>query len=491
MKGERMAKAMLVSVFLNGIFLLISTIILERWCEEPEVDEDVRRTIWVHGMPVKDQRLNPVVAQPFKLTSDELQRVGTDLAAAFNEELSKQGGIETNDNGVWVVDEWDARLPRGAKCQPSEGLFVGKEIGAKGIYSANDGTAIFVKKVAAASCIDHVWVTPVVDKWRSFYKRLGDKCDRKVQRLESELLMLRLKKLRMCGNAFVRFREPKYCTLLMGKPPRWWDCSKWMCWWKTLKFGHVPFTSVTLEYEPAPHPEDIVWANMHLPRWRNELPFWFFALILAAVTLMVVTPINVPQSVRVLRNLLLRGEPGGGAAYGIQNKIHDQFASLLLLFINRALLPYPIHWIVIACRFRRTSEAELRRMHLNFWLLIIHALIAPLVGVAFLQHIPFDVATWSIRCIALHALLVPKRLFLSYLFDVTFLTNLYGVLCRHLFRCASQITRKVMATHTLEQRKCHAPPRLFPFGYEYAWTLSLITVGLCVSASVPSALMIA
>jgi len=249
----------------------------------------------------------------------------------------------------------------------------------------------------------------------------------------------------------------------------------------------VPFTSVTLEYEPAPHPDDIVWANMHLPRWRNELPFWFFALILAAFTLAIVTPTFMPQVVRVLSQLLHKHAPDDGKSDTTETKIEDQFASLLTLFINRALLPFPIQWIVMACKFRRKTEAELRQMHLNFWFLIIHAWIAPLLGMAFLQHGPFDLA--FVPCVALHALLMPKRWYLGYLFDVTFLTNLYRILCGHLFHFATQMRRRISATNTLDLRK-RREHRQYPFGFEYAWTLSMVTLGLCISASVPSALLI-
>jgi len=480
----------------------------------------VRRTMWVHGLPVKDQRLNPFVVRPFQLTSDDLRRVGTDLAAAFNEELHKQGGVATSDEGVWVSDEWDAYLPRGTQCM-SPMYCVGDEIGAKGIYKENDQSpAIFVKKKAAASRIARVWVTPVVDKWRSIaekleqtiheqqaydewalrhysnrpadaglqrlYTRWSEQCQQKIQRLEAELLKLRLNRFRMCGSAFVMFRNAKDCELLLGKPPRWWDCGTWMCSWRPLKFGHVPFTSVTLEYEPAPHPGDIIWDNMHLPRWRSELLFWFSTLMLVVIMLVIVTPINVPQVIGGLEKLIFGSEPKEGSNSD-RSSFANHFSSLLLLLINRTLLPYPIQWIAMAGRFRRRTEEEIRQMHLNFWLLIVNTWIAPLVGVVFLQQVPDKMSNLSIPCIAERAL-APKRLFVGYLLDATFLTNLFGILCGALFDFLSWIASKVMATDALDRRK-DTPP-LYSFGYYYAWTLSLVTLSLCISTTVPNSLLI-
>jgi len=524
MQGGLKMKVTLVQVIVNGIQFLVATVILDKWCESPEVEEDVRRTMWVHGLPVKDQRLNPFVAAPFQLTSDDLQRVGTDLAAAFNEELQKkQGGITTHDEGVWAVDEWDAYLPRGTQCKSEPKYCVGNEIGAKGLYMANEQSpAIFVKKVAAASRIARVWVTPVVDQWRSIadklqhtidkqqaydewalryyrnrptdacwrrlYERWGKKYEKKVHRLKAELFRLRLKPSRMCGSAFVMFRNSNDLQLLMGEPPRWWDCGKWMCLWNTLKFGHVPFTSVTLEYEPAPHPGDIIWDNMHLPRWRSELLFWFFTFLLAVVMLVIVTPLNVPQVIQALEQLIFGGEPvhDTGTSSG-SNTFANHFSSLLLLLINRTLLPFPIQWIAIAGRFRRRSDEEIRQMHLNFLLLIVNTWIAPLVGVVFLQQVPGALSTLSIPCIAFAAL-APKRLFVGYLIDATFLTNLYGVLCGSIFGLLSWMTSKVMAIDVLTRKK-PAPP-VYSFGYYYAWTLSLVALSLFISATVPNALLV-
>jgi len=282
------------------------------------------------------------------------------------------------------------------------------------------------------------------------------------------------------------FRNSNDCKLLMGDPPRWWECGRWMCLWNTLKFGHVPFTSVTLEYEPAPYPGDIIWDNMHLPRWRSELLFWFFTLLLAVVMLAIVTPLNVPQVIQALEQLIFDGEPADDTGSD-NNTFANHFASLVLLLINRTLLPFPIQWIAMAGRFRRRTEEEIRQMHLNFWLLIVNTWIAPLVGVVFLQQVPGALSSLSIPCVAFAAL-TPKRLFVGYLIDATFLTNLYGVLCGSIFDILSWMTSKVMAIDVPNRN--HPMPPVYSFGYYYAWTLSLVALSLFISATVPNALLL-
>jgi len=500
------------TVFVNGFVFLAATVLLERWCEQPTVSEDLRRAIWVHGLPVKDQRLNPFVRERFRLTVDELQRVGTDLATAINDELLKNRGIQCADDGEWVVDEWDSRYPRGMRCNPSRDWSVGKDVGAKGIYiPENPREAVFVRKVPAASRVDRVWVTPAVESWRSvsdkleetmrqqqgyremtlryygvshwdtawraWYQLWSEAYANRVRSLEAKLLKIRLRKMHMCGSAFVLFRKPEDCEKFLGNAPKWWDCGRWMCWFNNLKFGHVPFTSVTLEYEPAPHPDDINWENMDTPRWLSELLFALLTLALIVAMLVIVTPINIPKYLRFL-------------PYG--DKVTAHFASLLLLFINRTLLPFPIEWIALAGRFRRKTEGELRQLHLNFWLLIMNTGLVPLLGVRILQQLPSTMSNGLpafVRQVSTSLLTYPKRLFIGYLLDVTFLTNLYQVLAGSIFGLCGRLQERLMATRALERGK--AAPPLYAFGYYYAWTLSIVALALVMSAEVPSMLLLA
>lgn len=564
-------------VYINGLVFLAATYLLERWCDQPAVDEKVSRAIWVHGLPVKDQRLNPFVRERFRLTFDELKQVERELGARFNDELKLRtdsllmtkdtttlrslrtearfsrrvsvtrarsmsldsvrslSGIADfdEDEGEWVVDDWDAHLPHHSRREPSDGLSVGNNVGAKGIFRDAEGRAVFVRKVLAASRIENVWVVPAVrswieaserleetfkemstyrlwalayqlpsrnsvwDKaWRRWYQFRSEAVEKRVGKLEAELLRVRLKKLRMCGSAFVLFSKVEDCRSLLGRSPKWWHCQRWMCWFNMLKFGHVPFTSVTLEYEPAPHPDDINWENMDTPRWWSESVFLLLTLVLVLFML---------AGQAVIMWILGLGRFG--------YKVSQHFASLMLLFINRSVLPFPVEWIALAGKFRRKTEGELRQMHLNFWLLIVNTIVVPLLGLQIAQQIPPElkknplVFLW---CVSFKLLNLPKRLFVGYLFDVTFLTNLYQVLAGSLFQLCWWLQRKLTATlppdtsvlppdvmrrlaarlQKSESRHAMAAPQ-YGFGYYYAWTLSIVALALLASAEVPCTLLIA
>jgi len=546
-------------VYINGIVFLASTFFLERTTDQPAVHEKVSRTIWVHGLPVKDQRLNPLVREPFRLNWDELQRVENELGARFNDELTHRreiaeagrlpgaggagaggpcaGTLEPlEDDGEWVVDEWEAHLPHHERREPSEGWRTGNGVGAKGIFRDEDGRAVFVRKVRAASRIENVWVTPAVQSWRATSKRLEDTFKQqriyqqwalvyrlpnkngvwdsawrrwyefwsnafreRVQKLEVELLRIRLKKIRMCGCAFVLFREVGDCRDLLGRAPQWWHCKQWLCFYNLLKFGHVPFTSVTLEYEPAPHPYDINWENMDTPRWWSELVFGFLTLVLIALLL-------ASQTILVW---ILGNMPFGDG-------VTQHFASLIMLFINRTILPFPVEAIALAGKFRRKTEGELRQMHLNFWLLLINTIVVPLLGLQIVQQIPNQFQgdpLKFVRCVSFSLLKMPNMLFVGYLFDATFLTNLYQVLAGSLFELCGLVQRTFTAALPPDRsvvppvaaERAKARPRcaasrpaeaqatggLYSFGYYYAWTLSLVALALFSSCEVPASLLIA
>jgi len=517
---------LLVAVFLKGLVLLASTVLLEQRCEQSAVSDEVCSTIWVHGLPVKDQRMSLFLRETFALTSDELKRVGTDLATVVDEQMGKGRGPEQPlgaqgaEEGEWVVDEWDAQLhPRGTTCDPKEysgHWFVGDFIGAKGIYykPSDKRAAVFVRKVAAqeASRVARVWVTPNVKKWRtisheldqaircqeaydewklryetsrgtscwnvvwhSWYSWRSDACKLWIQQLEVRLLRTRLRNMHLNGCAFVQFRTPKDASRFLGKPPERWDCLRWWCWYKSFKFGHIPFSSVTLEYEPAPHPNDIIWDNMDTPRWIGWLSFHFLALMVYVAMLLIVISINLPTA---FTWLMAKGD------------MYDRQSPLLLLLVNSTILPNLVQCITSAGRFWRRADEERRRFTLNFWLILWSLVLVLLLHGSRLQHWPGMFLDGSfLQCMLWDLHLDPGELSLGYLVDVTFLTNAYQVLAILRFKLLGQLRARLMTARALDNGKVGPP--CFPFSFHYAWILSVLALSLWTSNEVPGILLIA
>uniref|UniRef100_A0A7S4Q1B9 Uncharacterized protein n=1 Tax=Alexandrium monilatum TaxID=311494 RepID=A0A7S4Q1B9_9DINO len=522
---------LIVGVVLKGIVLLASTVLLEIRCEQQSVSEEVRSTIWVHGLPVKDQRMTLFLRETFELTADELKRVGTDLASVIEEQIRKNRGpdqleksmaVQSDGDGEWVVDEWDSQMhPRGTAINTAEyqdHWHVSDFIGAKGIYfkPEDKSAAVFVRKVAVqeASRVARVWVMPNVQKWRkvandleraiccqeacdewmlryeacrgqgtscwtaawhSWYRWRSDVWRNTVQRLEVKLLEIRLRKLNLNGGAFVQFRSPKDASRFLGKPPEPVDCLRWWCWYKSFKFGHIPFSSVTLEYEPAPHPDDIIWDNMDTPRWIGWLLIHVLACVLYAAVLAIAVSINLPMAF---------------AKLVADRDMYDCLSPFLLLVVNGTISPRFAEWITFGGRFWRKTDVELRHFKFNYWLMIWSMVLVRLLRGSRLQHWPDMVLDGRfLNCMLWDLHLDPGEISLGYLFDVLFLTNAYQVVSVERFRLIRQLRERLMTVRAMDNSKVGPPT--FPFSFHYAWMLSVVALALWTSNEVPGILLLA
>lgn len=183
------------------------------------------------------------------------------------------------------------------------------------------------------------------------------------------------------------------------------------------------------------------------------------------------------------------------------NALKEQVPILVLLGINTGILPAAIDFISNAERSARKSTIEDRRLFMNFGFLFLNTVVVPFVGVPTVadltrmlidnarEFLPRssadDVAQLhdSHRVLMVLLISIPGSFAIRYVLSAIFIQN-----ATELLQAPKRILRWFKLTFlavTPKQRLDASRPVPFRWGYWYAWTLSILGLGLCLSITCP------
>uniref|UniRef100_A0A7S2PRP4 CSC1/OSCA1-like 7TM region domain-containing protein n=1 Tax=Zooxanthella nutricula TaxID=1333877 RepID=A0A7S2PRP4_9DINO len=437
--------------------------------------EIIQRTLWLSGLPVYDREKG----EPFTLTDDEFAEVAADLTTHINAAISRRtnGFVKAVDMEVKVapvIDE-QSRLRQSLNNVQEE-----------------FETYTELARVDRPGC------------WGGlesrYYRRQEEKARIQKVKLQAELAQLLSAKKTMSGSAFVTFQEKQYSDLFLKEKPRCYKCRRYTY----FTFGKAPFTAVTLCCTRAAHPEDMNWLNLQITWWRQVSigAVLTVALLIGMVTLTLAltfasqADVLVPalrRKLEVLAGWLSARADVLGRDEKFWYVVSKQVPALLLVVINSLVLPECISRISEAIRLHQKSSAHTFQLHVNLVFLVLNSLIIPVFGLtsigAFVQWGEQRLTTFTTMQLVSE---VAKKLMQSsgvfavrYILSCACVSNTisllqlaqvgYRAVCRRLARTPREM---VEATQNFP----------FAWGYWYAWTISIFTIGMALSSFVPSVL---
>eukprot|EP00927_Polykrikos_kofoidii_P086383 TRINITY_DN9658_c0_g1_i5.p1 TRINITY_DN9658_c0_g1~~TRINITY_DN9658_c0_g1_i5.p1 ORF type:complete len:1056 (-),score=142.97 TRINITY_DN9658_c0_g1_i5:38-3205(-) len=290
---------------------------------------------------------------------------------------------------------------------------------------------------------------------------------------------LQLKAKQLSGSIFVTFKEKRQADAIMhDSVPKCWHGRSHAF----FNFGKHPFASVTLRCQMAPHPDDILWENLHITFTNRACRFFVLSLLLVILMFFVVTPATLTWFLKPVSDLC--------PAW-----VGHQLPPLTLMLINASVLPVLIDIMTKLSRTHQKSREETYRSLLNFAFLALNIVWTPLLG---LKSIPEIISTMEKRGLSpiqfmsmmYTELMKPAKydigiFFLRYLINATFLSTTITEL-----DSAQWLSRVVGRWLAITQRERKLLQEAWPFawGYWYAYALSLFLLGLIASVMVPLAL---
>jgi len=440
--------------------------------------DSIQRTLWLSDLPVYDHETN----QPFLFHDEDFCRVAEDLETAINQELRRSTlglftAAEMHVQVAPVVDEWYAvSLSLRNAQEHLEVLRSSMQVHRRG------------------------WWGALVMRW---YGRRNRLCAAEVARLQLDLERIVAGPKRISGAAFITFFTSQHRDHFLKNKPRCWQFRDHAY----FSFGRPPFASATLACMRAPHPSDVNWMNLHVTRWEQRVRFFTLTTLLLIAMVVLVTPVTISSQLKAIIPTVERHVDAVARWFDCENAVevlssrsaefaYNQLPAIILVVINSLLLPDCISRISTAVKPHRHSSSEVIQLHLNFAFLVLTAIIIPFLG---LQSIDGLVAAAKMRISHHPSLLVPRisrvvlrRLMhspgifaLRYILNCACLTNTNSLL---------QIPQLVYRAYA---RRVATTPResveaekvwVFAWGYWYAWTISIFTIGICMSSAVPSTL---
>eukprot|EP00927_Polykrikos_kofoidii_P069614 TRINITY_DN6515_c0_g2_i1.p1 TRINITY_DN6515_c0_g2~~TRINITY_DN6515_c0_g2_i1.p1 ORF type:complete len:880 (-),score=102.41 TRINITY_DN6515_c0_g2_i1:361-2943(-) len=520
-------------IIVDGLIVLFFTELLHSWILAPPAmdgHERLQRTVWLHGLPTHDSMR---WWKPFNLNDIELNRVRRDLSDALTD---------------FLVDHERQNSSLTERTQPEQGFessriglnSSSRSFGALGATSSPEGT-----DRGESSHVEEVQVGVVVDEWarvqaelveakeatdaylmkqgqtlrdlhaRShlqcvcrvacwpvtwWYSSRVDKFMGKIEVLDEQLTRISTGSKMLAGSAFVTFKDPRHRDVLLREG----DVFSWSFQsFPYFSFGRPPFASVTLTCEKAPHCSDIMWENLHVPKWRRDLVFYTLVTLLFVVMLVIVTAVGIAGFVKPISDFV--GSSGEDWVPGFVTQSIDtiykkhswrillkQVPTMVLLFINSVLLPMVIQCISNWERSPLYSLVEQRLLSMNFAFLFLNTIVVPCFGVASLNEllgIILKALNKEVNLVQdLRSLLLnsPGVFMMKYLMNAVFLSNLNQILQfpQKIYRGC----RSILMDVTLRDRQRTATPWTFYWGYWYAWSLSIFAIGVSMGVPCPGSL---
>jgi len=437
--------------------------------------ERIDRTLWIKGLPVRDHRRH----RRFLLSDEDFERVTGDLRSAIEDHLAvvEQGALRhTRRSSFWTSQDKNA----------IETLLVVPVVdqwhNVSMTLRATEERAVSYERWSSGTTHNQVLT------W--WYRRKHMQCLRKSEGLRRDLLRITLEKKQLSGSAFVTFRtmESRDIILLNELPYR---CNK-----KCLKkghslftFGRPPFSSVTLKTEPAPHPADINWENLHVAFWVRKFRYFFSTGLLIVCMVLVVHPET------------FKYPPGKGVNRTTANiaAYMEVFLPTVILVVNGLVLPECIYRIALFERSTRKSVSELRQLIQNFFFLALNTFLLLSQHIAIKQVIDGIIADFAKQSPEVLQVCFDKFLLkiikhepdqaLPYLVNCAFLSNATTLTANWWTRIFQELDIRCCCVTTRE-KSLALQPFQFAWGYWYAFHLSIFAFALGLCPFIPGTLPI-
>jgi len=347
------------------------------------------------------------------------------------------------------------------------------------------------------------WASGLYAELQSFLHK------RRVERLDRELKEIEEGERKMAGSAFITFEDPRDRKFFLREErrPMFWSFQNHT----HFEFGKKPFSSSSLTCSRAPHPQDVAWMNLHVSTREQRVRFVFSTILLFLLMFVLIFFIFGSEYFAALVAILERRykddflKPIGNffqkMKYEKTGKLlqHDsvqalckQLPSILLCILNSLVLPFFIQMISMYVQPHRNSEVEVIQLHLNACFLILNSLVFPvLLGLYSARQVFEEASKGNVLSLATH--------FLDK-FVMSLETDKPGVFSmRYIAACACitntnsllQLPQLIYRWHCRSTartaRECvdAEEPWVFAWGYWYAWTISIFTVGIVLGGFAP------
>jgi len=468
---------------LRGLFALAFVERLQRRIKRPllrrQEADSIQRTLWLSDLPVWDHENK----QRFRFDDEDFARVAGDLQEAINQDLQKTTlGLFTpagmRVQVAPVVDQWYKLSLRLRNAQEHlEVLRSTMNVHRKGTWGS------------------------LVTRWYARQHRLRIA---EVAWLQVDLDAIVSGRKHMSGSAFITFQNPQHRDHFLRKRPRCWQFRDHAY----FSFGVPPFASATLACTRAPHPSDVNWMNLHITRMEQRIRFIGLTLLLFISMVALVTPVTISSQLKVIIPTLQRhlssaarwldqSDAGAALSSSTAEFAYNQLPAVLLVVINSILLPQCIYSIALSAKPHRRSSVEVIQLHLNFMFLVLNAMVIPFLGLKGIDglvaiakegkgHFRYARVIPTVAEILSNRLMHSPGIFaLRYILNCACMTNINSLLQipQLLYRAYARRVA-ITARESVEAEEVW----VFAWGYWYAWTISIFTLGICMSSAVPSAL---
>lgn len=475
-----------IDTALRGLVALVFMERLQRKIQKPVLSDSttdrIHRTLWLSDLPVYDRE----TLRPFEFKGEDFQQVAQDLETAINKEFKSRwtaGEYVPADMQVHVapvVDHWHEVSLRLRTAQ--ERLEAYRDL-AK------------AQRKGCCGCLE-----------RSWFSRQYRLHSAQAQALETELKKIENGPKRISGTAFITFGNPKHRDYFLQNRPRCWQLQDHTY----FGFGRPPFASATLACRRAPHPDDVNWTNLHVTKFHQRFWLIFLTVLLFVFMVFLVTPLAITSQLQIIidkvESRMERFATKTHSQYVVDilnhlkgvwvKKITNQAPAVILVVINSLLLPEIIYRISMHTKPHRKSTVEVIQLHLNAFFLILNSLVIPFLEMNSISALmqwaedrvskhPAALVGTILRHLAQTMMHSPGIFALRYIVNCACLTNMNSLLQIPQLLCRAHARR---SARTAREHVESEEAWVFAWGYWYAWTISIFTMGICMSSAVPSAL---
>jgi len=475
------------------------------------------RTLWLSHLPVHDSQTGKI----FEYFDYELRRVENSLEDVFNHKVTtmrlNQVCSTARTGRLEKLGEVNDLVERMKRC-----VLKHDDSALRELYTKLEGICNERSEASASTCVEKIQLAVVVDRWYalhaelqdidarlqknidlvaryekghsslgracwlSYYRRKLRQGQARFKRLEKEFILLKMGSKRLSGSVFVTLTESRDCNAIMAEnAPSLWGSRRH----SYFTFGQKPFASVTLQVRRAPHPDDVIWENLHITELWQRIRFWIPTVVLVFAMVVLVRPLTRYQTFEALiRNYTPAvGTRGGHVAH--------QLPTLAVQVINTLLLPLIIAVIADNGGNYQRSEVELLQLKVNFFFMVFNTAVLPVMG---LSSLP-DLVDWTwTNLLSLDHLrrlpaMAAARLTQPWVgtFGVQYLINSTGMSGAWNELQPAQVFWRRCALRfavTEKEKEDARTPWFFAWGYWYAYMLSCFVLGLSMSIAVPLSL---